>query len=156
MWNAGIFVWNINTITTAIRQYAPQIAGVMDELSPSLYTDREDEELKRLFPTCEKISIDYAVMEKAAGIHVLPAEFGWSDLGTWGSLHTHLPQDADGNAKVGQQVQFFNCKNCIVHTNEKRKVVLEGLDGYIVAEKDGCLLICRLAEEQRIKEFSQD
>ena len=156
LWNAGIFVWNVHTITAAIRQYAPQIAGVMDELSPSLYTDREAEELKRLFPTCDKISIDYAVMEKASNIYVLPAEFGWSDLGTWGSLHTHLQQDTDGNAQVGQDVKFFDCKNCVVHTSEERKVVLQGLDGYIVAEKDGYLLICRLEEEQRIKEFSQD
>ncbi len=156
LWNAGIFVWNVHTITAAIRQYAPQIAGVMDELSPSLYTDREAEELKRLFPTCDKISIDYAVMEKAQDIYVLPAEFGWSDLGTWGSLHTHLQQDTDGNAQVGQDVKFFDCKNCVVHTSEERKVVLQGLDGYIVAEKDGYLLICRLEEEQRIKEFSQD
>ena len=116
LWNAGIFVWNVHTITAAIRQYAPQIAGVMDELSPSLYTDREAEELKRLFPTCDKISIDYAVMEKASNIYVLPAEFGWSDLGTWGSLHTHLQQDTDGNAQVGQDVKFFDCKNCVVHT----------------------------------------
>ncbi|MDM8240710.1 mannose-1-phosphate guanylyltransferase [Phocaeicola barnesiae] len=156
LWNAGIFVWNVHTITAAIRQYAPQIAGVMDELSPSLYTDREAEELKRLFPTCDKISIDYAVIEKASNIYVLPAEFGWSDLGTWGSLHTHLQQDTDGNAQVGQDVKFFDCKNCVVHTSEERKVVLQGLDGYIVAEKDGYLLICRLEEEQRIKEFSQD
>lgn len=75
-WNAGIFVWNADTITNAIRRYAPQIAGVMDELEPALFTDKEAEELKRLFPTCEKISIDYAVMEKAEDIFVLPAEFG--------------------------------------------------------------------------------
>lgn len=156
LWNAGIFVWNVHTITDAIRQYAPQIAGIMDKLASSLYTAQEGEELKRLFPTCDKISIDYAVMEKAKEIYVLPAEFGWSDLGTWGSLHTLLPQDADGNAQVGQQVQFFNCSNCVVHTSEERRVVLEGLNGYIVAERDGHLLICRLAEEQRIKEFSQD
>lgn len=92
-WNAGIFVWNADTITNAIRRYAPQIAGVMDELEPALFTDKEAEELKRLFPTCEKISIDYAVMEKAEDIFVLPAEFGWSDLGSWGSLRTLLPQD---------------------------------------------------------------
>ena len=154
-WNAGIFVWNVNTITNAIRTYAPQIAGVMDELEPALFTEMEQQELKRLFPTCEKISIDYAVMEKATDIYVLPAEFGWSDLGSWGSLHTLLPQDKNGNASVGQNVKLFDCKNCVIHTADERKVVLEGLDGYIVAEKNGQLLICRLSEEQRIKEFSQ-
>lgn len=153
-WNAGIFVWNVDTITNAIRRYAPQIAGVMDELEPALFTDKEAEELKRLFPTCEKISIDYAVMEKAEGIFVLPAEFGWSDLGSWGSLRTLLPQDEAGNAKVGGRVDMYNCRNCVVHAAEQRQVVLEGLEGYIVAEKDGRLLVCRLSEEQRIKDFA--
>lgn len=154
-WNAGIFVWNADTITNAIRRYAPQIAGVMDELEPALFTDREAEELKRLFPTCEKISIDYAVMEKAEDIFVLPAEFGWSDLGSWGSLRTLLPQDEAGNAKVGARVDMYNCRNCVVHAAEEKRVVLEGLDGYIVAEKNGQLLVCRLSEEQRIKEFAK-
>lgn len=153
-WNAGIFVWNADTITNAIRRYAPQISGVMDELEPALFTDKEAEELKRLFPTCEKISIDYAVMEKAEDIFVLPAEFGWSDLGSWGSLRTLLPQDEAGNAKVGGRVDMYNCRNCVVHAAEEKRVVLEGLDGYIVAEKDGRLLVCRLSEEQRIKDFA--
>lgn len=153
-WNAGIFVWNADTITNAIRRYAPQIAGVMDELEPALFTDKEAEELKRLFPTCEKISIDYAVMEKAEDIFVLPAEFGWSDLGSWGSLRTLLPQDEAGNVKVGGRVDMYNCRNCVVHAAEEKRVVLEGLDGYIVAEKNGQLLVCRLSEEQRIKEFA--
>ena len=153
-WNAGIFVWNTDTITNAIRRYAPQIAGVMDELEPALFTDKEAEELKRLFPTCEKISIDYAVMEKAEDIFVLPAEFGWSDLGSWGSLRTLLPQDEAGNAKVGGRVDMYNCRNCVVHAAEEKRVVLEGLEGYIVAEKDGRLLVCRLSEEQRIKDFA--
>lgn len=153
-WNAGIFVWNADTITNAIRRYAPQIAGVMDELEPALFTDKEAEELKRLFPTCEKISIDYAVMEKAEDIFVLPAEFGWSDLGSWGSLRTLLPQDEAGNVKVGGRVDMYNCRNCVVHAAEEKRVVLEGLDGYIVAEKNGRLLVCRLSEEQRIKDFA--
>ena len=126
----------------------------MSAYEPALLTDREAEELKRLFPTCEKISIDYAVMEKAEDIFVLPAEFGWSDLGSWGSLHTLLPQDENGNAYVGANVKLFGCRDCVVHVADEHKVVLEGLDGYIVAEKNGQLLICRLSEEQRIKDFS--
>lgn len=154
-WNAGIFVWNVQTITWAIEKYAPQIAGVMEQMAPDFYTEKEAETLKADFPTCEKVSIDYAVMEKAESIYVLPEEFGWSDLGSWGSLHGLLPQDGNGNAKVGDNVKLFDCRNCIVHVADEKKVVLEGLDGYIVAEKDGRLLVCRLAEEQRIKEFSQ-
>lgn len=153
-WNAGIFVWNVGTITSAIRRYVPQIAEVMDELEPALFTDREKQELKRLFPTCEKISIDYAVMEQAENIFVVPAEFGWNDLGSWGALHALLPHDHNGNSKVGTKVELHNCRNCIVHATEEKRVVLEGLENYIVTEKGGQLLICRMSEEQRIKEFS--
>lgn len=153
-WNAGIFVWNVRTITSELRLHAPQIAAVMDEMAPAFYTEREPETLRRLFPTCEKISIDYAVMEKSRGIHVLPAEFGWSDLGSWGSLHTLLPRDGEGNATVGSHIKLVDCKNCIVHTAEERQVVVEGLDGFIISEKDGRLLICRLENEQHIKEYS--
>ena len=101
------------------------------------------------------ISIDYAVMEKAQEIYVLPASFGWSDLGTWGALRGLLPQDKSGNATVGTDVRLYESKNCIVHTSEEKRVVIQGLDGYIIAEKDNTLLICKLDEEQRIKEFSK-
>ena len=155
-WNAGIFVWNADTITNAIRRYAPQIAGVMDELEPALFTDKEAEELKRLFPTCEKISIDYAVMEKAEDIFVLPASFGWSDLGTWGSLHENSKKDAHNNACIGNNIKLYETRNCIIHTTQEKKVVVQGLDGYIVAGKNDKLLICRLTEEQRIKDFAEE
>ena len=85
----------------------------------------------------------------------LPASFGWSDLGTWGALRGLLPQDKSGNATVGADVRLYESKNCIVHTSEEKRVVIQGLDGYIIAEKDNTLLICKLEEEQRIKEFSK-
>ena len=154
-WNAGIFVWNVKTIEEAIRRYAPGIAEVFDRIYPEFYTEREKETIEELFPTCESISIDYAVMEKAERIYVLPAEFGWSDLGTWGALHGLLPQDEAKNAVVAPEVKLYESSNCMVHTSQARKVVIQGLDGYIVAEKDGVLLICQLSEEQRIKEFSK-
>ena len=84
-WNAGIFVWNIDTISKAIRTFQPKLASIMDEMAPSFYTEQEKEVVGKLFPTCEKISIDYAVMEKSKEIYTLPAEFGWSDLGSWGT-----------------------------------------------------------------------
>ena len=155
LWNAGIFVWNINTITSAIRTHAPGIARVMDEIAPSLYTDSEADTVGRLFPTCEKISIDYAVMEKSDDIYTIPASFGWSDLGSWGSLRLNSPTDASGNATVGTDVHMFECEGCVVRTSSLKKVVLQGLEDYIVAEKDGSLLVCKLSEEQRIKDFSQ-
>lgn len=154
-WNAGIFVWNVNTITDAIRKFTPGIAAIMDEMSRDFYTAQERETVNKLFPTCEKISIDYAVMEKSESIYTLPAEFGWSDLGSWGSLRNLLPQDGQGNASIGNDIRLYNCANCIVHTAEEKKVVVEGLDGYIIAEKNGALLVCSLKEEQKIKEFAQ-
>ena len=153
-WNAGIFVWNVNTIVTELRNYAPQIASVMDELEPSLFSAREQEELRRLFPTCEKISIDYAVMEKSPRIYVIAEDLAWSDLGSWGSVMTHLKADEDGNAAVGEDVRLFNSSNCLVHVASEKTVVVEGLDGYIVAESKDRLLICRLSQEQHIKEYS--
>ena len=154
-WNAGIFVWNVKTIEEAIRRYAPGIAEVFDRIYPEFYTEREKETIEELFPACESISIDYAVMEKAERIYVLPAEFGWSDLGSWGSLHSLLLKDNRNNAIVGENIRLYECNNCIVHTPHLKQVVIQGLDGYIIAEKEGTLLICKLAEEQRIKEFSK-
>ncbi len=155
LWNAGIFVWNVSTITAAIRTYAPGIAALMDEMAPSFYTPEEEGTVGRLFPLCEKISIDYAVMEKASGIHTIPASFGWSDLGSWGSLRLNSSTDGSGNATLGTDIHMFECEGCVVRTSSLKKVVLQGLSDYIVAEKDGSLLVCRLSEEQRIKDFSK-
>lgn len=154
-WNAGIFVWNADTLTKNIQIFTPELAAIMDEMAVDFYTPKEIDTVKRLFPTCENVSIDYAVMEKAENIYTLPAEFGWSDLGSWGSLQTLLPHDAAGNANVGNNIKLYNCRNCIVHTAEEKRVVVEGLEDYIIAEKNGALLICSLKEEQRIKEFAQ-
>lgn len=156
LWNAGIFVWNIRTITAALKAYAPQIAGVMDELSVSFDSAQEKSETERLFPTCEKISIDYAVMEKSDVIYTLPGDFGWSDLGTWGSLRTNLPKDEHGNAVVSDaEVRLFECEGCVVHSTGGKQLVLQGLKDCIVAQKDGRLLVCSLDQEQRIREFSE-
>ena len=92
-------------------------------------------------------------MEKSKDIFTLPAEFGWSDLGSWGNLRTLLLQDETGNAKVDKDIRLYECKNCVVHAADESKVVVQGLDGYIVAEKHGQLVVCELKEEQKIKEF---
>lgn len=155
LWNAGIFVWNVDTITSAFRKYAPGIASIMDEMSLSFYSPCEDAAVSRLFPTCEKISIDYAVMEKSDSIFTIPAEFGWSDLGSWGSLRLNSEKDNMGNAAVGADVRMYDCRNCVVRTSSLKRVVLDGLDGFIVAEKDGDLLVCRLEDEQKIKDFNK-
>jgi mannose-1-phosphate guanylyltransferase len=155
LWNAGIFVWNVKTIVDSITAYQPDLAEIFNNIAPALYTPNEAEVIGNLFPTCPNISIDYAVMEKSPYIYVHPADFGWSDLGTWGSLHTHIEHDECGNATVGN-VKLFDSSNCIVHAPQNRRVVVQGLDGYIVAEKDNTLLICKLDQEQRIKDFSAE
>lgn len=155
LWNAGIFVWRAETIVANLRIFQPEISEVFDRLLPVLGTQDEQEAVNDAFPTCPDISVDYAILEKAEEVYVMPADFGWSDVGTYGSLHTLLKQDIDGNATVGERVELHDSKNCIVHTSEERRVVIDGLDGYIVAEKDNTLLICPLREEQRIKEFSK-
>lgn len=154
-WNAGIFVWNVNTITDAICKYTPDLARKMEDMSSDFYTERETATLNRIFPTCEKISIDYAVMEKSDRIYTLPAEFGWSDLGSWGSLQTLLDRDVHGNAMVGESIRLYDSANCVVHAQDATQVVVQGLDGYIVALRNGRLLVCSLDHEQMIKDYSQ-
>lgn len=149
LWNAGIFVWNVNTITAALSTYKPNIAADMDRM-------KTDSDVQEVFPQVEKISIDYAVMEPAAAdgkVYTHPADFGWSDLGNWASLHDKLQKDGAGNGAVGN-VHMYECRDCVVHAEEAEKVVLQGLDGYIVSAKGGRILVCKRSEEQRIKEFS--
>ena len=155
-WNAGIFIWNVSTIVNAFRVYQPKLNKIFEQLLPVYGTPQEQEAINQHFPKCENISVDYAIMEKAEEIFVCPADFGWSDLGTWGSLQTHSKCDLYGNACIGENISLFESHNCIVHTRQEKKVVVQGLDGYIVAENDDTLLICKLSEEQRIKQFSSE
>ena len=149
LWNAGIFVWNIDTITESILKYKPNIAADMDKIATT-------DDVATIFPQCEKISIDFAVMEPAAAdglVFTHPADFGWSDLGNWASLHDKLSKDANGNGAVGN-IKLYECTNCVVHAEDAKKVVLQGLDDFIVSEKNGQILVCKRSEEQRIREFS--
>ena len=148
LWNAGIFVWNVRTIMEVMRRYKPGIATDMDAIIAN-------DNVQTIFPQCEKISIDYAVMEPAASdglVYTHPADFGWSDLGNWQSLHEKLQKDDCNNASVGN-VSFYECRNCVVHTENAQKVVLYGLDDFIISEKNGRILICKRSAEQIIKEF---
>ena len=154
-WNSGLFVFSVSTIVNALRVYVPKISKIFESMLKVYGTPEEQEVINKKFPECESISIDYAVMEKAEEIFVFPADFGWSDLGTWGSLHEQTPRDPNNNAVIGNNISLFETRNCIIHTTEERRVVVQGLDGYIIAEKDDTLLICRLDEEQRIKQFSE-
>lgn len=149
LWNAGIFVWNVNTITNAIIKYKPTIAEAMDKIIAT-------GDIDTIFPTCEKISIDYAVIEPAAVdgcVYTHPASFGWSDLGNWQSLHEIIHKDKNHNSATGN-VHLFECYNCVIHAENAQQIILQGLDNYIVAEKNGRFLVCRRSAEQHINEFS--
>ena len=156
LWNSGIFIWSASTIINAFRVYEPSIARIFDKIRDKLGTPEEQAVINEVYPDCENISVDYAIMEKADEIYVCPASFGWSDLGTWGSLLIQSKKDLYGNAVISSKVDVYDTKNSIINVQSAKKVVVQGLDGYIVAEHDGVLLICKLSEEQRIKQFSNE
>ena len=154
-WNSGMFLWKVGTIVEELRLHAPQIAEVMGRMAGSFFTEREQQTVNELFPSCEKISIDYAVMEKTDIAYVLPAEFGWSDLGTWGSLHAVSPKDENGNAVVGDGVKLVDCQGNMIKMPDGKQVIIQGLKNCIVVEHNDTLLVCQLSEEQRIKEWHE-
>ena len=155
-WNAGIFIWSVSTIVNAFRIYSPAISKIFENMLSIHGTDKEQEMIDLHYPECENISVDYAIMEKAEEIFVCPANFGWSDLGSWSSLYMHTRHDLYGNSLIGPDINVYDTHNCMIHTTQEKKVVVQGLDDYIVAEKDNLLLICKLSEEQRIRQFSGD
>ena len=144
--------------SSALIMAATSGKAIMDKIEPLMFTEKEQEKVDELFPMCPQISIDYAVMEPASKdglVFTHPAEFGWSDLGNWASLHDKLQKDTNGNGVVGN-IKLYECSNCVVHAEDAKKVVLQGLDGYIVSEKNGQILVCKRSEEQRIREFSAE
>ena len=155
-WNAGIFVWSVSTIVDQMRRHAPQIAGMMDKIAGTFGTEEEKAALAEFFPQCDKISIDYAVMEKSDSIYVISADLGWSDLGSWTSAGSHIAEGTDGNRVVGNDVRLIDSEGCIVHAEECKKVVVKGLKDYVVACRGGNLLVCPAADEQKIKDYAAD
>ena len=155
-WNSGIFIWNVSTIVNAFRIYQSPIASVFESLMPYYYTAQEQEMVNKVFPDCRSISVDYAIMERADEIFVFPVNFGWSDLGTWMSLYCNVPKDVNGNAALGVEAKFADSHNCVVNTTGMKSVVVIGVNDCIVSENDGNLLVCRMSEEDRIKEFSEE
>lgn len=155
LWNAGIFVWNVQTISSAIIRFEPKIAEIFEAIKEYMGTDIENLYINESFPNCRNISIDYAVLERADNVFVHPADFGWNDLGTWGSLYDFLEHDENGNATVESNVFMHKTSDCIVHTLNEKKVVLIGVKNCIVAEHNGQLLICDKENEHMIKQFSE-
>ena len=155
-WNSGMFLWSASSIVNAIRSYAPDIADCFDAIADDFGTPREMESIKNNFESCPNISIDFAVMEKAPNVYVQCVNFGWNDLGTWSVLHDYSPKNREGNVTQNCKALLYNCKDNMIAVRRDKLVVASGLKDYIVADADDVLLICPIAEEQRIKQFVND
>ena len=155
VWNAGIFVWNVQAIIKAFSNCLPEIAEIFEEGNDAYYTGREETFVDKAYSLTKSISIDNGIMEKAKNVYVVLSDFGWSDLGTWKSLYEVSDKNEDFNVIDGH-IMLYDTKNCIIKTPKDRLVVVNGLDGYIVAEYDNVLMICRKEEEQKVKNFVAD
>jgi len=155
LWNAGIFVWRAATVLAAFQQHAAEIYNILAEDLNSYNTSTEQAFINRRYPATPNISIDYAIMEKADNVFTIPSDFGWSDLGTWASLHTELVKDDDQNAIVGGRAMCYDTNNCLVHLPEGKLAVLRGLENFIVVDDGDVLLIYPKSKEQDIKQVTQ-
>ncbi len=153
LWNSGIFVWSLKSIIAAFKKHLPDVDLTFEEGLDKYSTPDEADFINRTYPVCQNISIDYGVMEKADNVYVLASDFGWSDLGTWGSLYDTRSKDFHNNAIMGDNVMPFDTKNCIVNMPKDKLVVLQGLDDYIIVEEDEILLVCRKTDEQNIRDI---
>lgn len=153
LWNSGIFVWNVQTIIAALNQHMPEMQEVFLKATAEYNTPLEYEAMTKLYPQCTNISIDYGIMEKAKNVYVIPSNFGWCDLGTWESAYENCAKDEHENAVLGENVMIIDAKSCMVKAPDKKLVVLQGLENYIVVDTKDVLLICNRNKEQQIKEY---
>lgn len=156
LWNSGIFIWNVKSIISAFETLDPEMFASFNDGKEYYNTENEINFIKKIYPMCKNISIDYSVMEKAKNVFVRSSIIGWSDLGTWGSLYQHMGKDDNGNAVVGKNVMLYNSSNCVVNMPKNKLVVLEGLTNYIVVESDDILLVCKKENEQEIRKIVSD
>lgn len=156
LWNAGIFIWSLGSINNAFEQYLPEVNDLFAEGMGKYSTPEEEQFIKQTYAVCRNISIDYGIMEKADNVYVMSVDFGWSDLGTWGSLYDIRAKDSASNTVVGNNVMIYDSSDCIVNMPKDKLVVLQGLNDYIVVEDDNALLICRKQDEQQIRQFVND
>ena len=156
LWNSGIFLWNLRTIRREMRTHLPELAKIFIAGEGIVGTDKEEAFIREMFPKCPNISIDYGVMEKAESVHVLEADFGWSDLGTWGSLYDLSQKDEKQNATLKCEAMYYESEGNVVALPEGHLAVVRGLRDMIVVESDGVLLICPRVEEQQIRQIVMD
>ena len=155
-WNSGIFLWNLQTIDKAFKELLPEVADKFEVGKELFNNDKEQEFIDNMYQSCPNISIDYGIMEKASNVYVLCSDFGWTDLGTWGSLYEMSPKDENQNVTLKCQTAFYESEDNIVVLPQDKLAVIQDLKGYIVAESDNVLLICKMEEEQRIRQFVND
>lgn len=156
LWNAGIFIWSLRSIQKAFGAYLSDVNGIFKEGIGMYNTPREALFIENAYSMCKNISIDYGIMEKADNVYVLSSDFGWSDLGTWGSLYAIREKDEFDNTIIGKNVMTYDTKNSIVNVKGNRLVVLQGLDDYIVVDDDNILLVCKKTDEQNIRQIVND
>ena len=155
-WNSGIFIWSLKSILQAFELHLPEVIEAFRKGEGMYNTPKEADFIKETYATCRSISIDYGIMEKAENVYVLCSDFGWSDLGTWGSLYENRQKNEKGNAVMGKNVLMYDSTNCIVNMPNDKLVVLQGLDDYIVVEAGNVLLVCKKQDEQQIRQFVND
>jgi mannose-1-phosphate guanylyltransferase len=153
LWNAGIFVWRVSSCIEAFQKHQPEMYELFASEQDKFNTPEERAAIEAIYPQCTSISIDFAVMEKANNVYVIPASFGWSDLGTWNSAWENMEKDYFENAVAGEKVIVFDTSKCMVHATNGKLVVLQGLEDYIVVDTKDVLLICQKEKEQDIKEY---
>jgi mannose-1-phosphate guanylyltransferase len=153
LWNAGIFVWQIKNIIKAFETFLPELHELFLNELESFNTEDEGNAIDRIYPQCVNISIDYGIMEKADNVYVIPASFGWSDLGTWASAYDTIEKDYLENAVAGNNVMIIDATKNMVHADNKKLVLLQGLEDFIVVDTKDVLLICKKDKEQEIKEY---
>lgn len=156
LWNSGIFIWSLHSIRNAFSKHLPAMESLFATGELAYGTPGQQAFIDRIYRECQNISIDYGILEKADNVFVVPSDFGWSDLGTWGSLYTQLAKDEQGNTGTCQTVRIHDGANNMVHVQDQRLVVLQGLDDFIVVSTPDALLVCRKHDEQKIKQFVQE
>ena len=155
VWNSGIFIWNVKSIVSAFENFLPEMAEIFESGTYSYYTKHEDSFIKNAYSMCKNISIDYAVMEKATNVYMVLGNFGWSDLGSWGSVHELRKKDKNQNVTEGN-VMSYDSSGCLIRGQKDKLVVVEGLEDYLVVDSDDVLLICKKGDDAMIKEFAKD
>ena len=154
-WNSGIFIWKTKTVIEALQKFLPETGQLFETIEKDYYTPNERDAIDQVYSQCRGISIDFGVMEKADNVCMRSSDFGWSDIGTWGSLYQYSDKDAEGNVKSGQVVTY-DTRNCMIVVPGERLAVIEGLEDYIVVANDDVVMICPKANEQNIKKFIDD